>query len=400
MSRRSVEGRIPAAYIGKEPGYIKHELLKTYLEQLVLIIGMAADRLGVGELCYVDCFAGPWKDESSDLSSTSIATSLQILDKCRRELDRQRHPMAIRALYVERNPASFARLDRYLATKCPAGISAEAKEGDFVELRKEILKWCGDGAFCFFFVDPTQWTPASVKVLAPLLKRERSEFLINFMYDFLNRAMSMADFRLQMRDLLGEVPSVEDLHGWVREQKILSTYRRNLKQQMPASRRYPPRSAYIRVLDATKERTKYHLVYLTTHPHGIIVFMQASEKLEPLQKLVRAETKQRARVERTGQSELFSASEVVDSDADIVDIKSVENDWLVRLSKEPRKFDEAAFATLMEETDWLPGDLQRALGNLIKAGRVRNLDSDGKRRLNFLHFKGEGEHLQLVVEAT
>src|SRR6266566_3595891 len=91
MSRENVGGTLPAAYVGKEVGFIKHELLKTYLERLFLIIGMAAPRLGVNELCYVDCFAGPWKDESEDLGSTSIAISLQILDKCRQELTRKGH---------------------------------------------------------------------------------------------------------------------------------------------------------------------------------------------------------------------------------------------------------------------------------------------------------------------
>ena len=78
MHQGSPPRAIPASYIGKELGYIKHELLKTYLERLFLIIGMAAYKLGVNELCYVDCFAGPWKDDSDDLGSTSIAASLQI----------------------------------------------------------------------------------------------------------------------------------------------------------------------------------------------------------------------------------------------------------------------------------------------------------------------------------
>jgi hypothetical protein len=218
------------------------------------------------------------------------------------------------------------------------------------------------------------------------------------MYDFLNRAASMADFKTHMVDLLGELPDVVDLHGWEREQRILNIYRRNLKAKMQSTTRYPARSAYVRVLDPTKERTKYHLVYLTTHHHGITVFMEISEKLDAVQKLVRARTRQRTRIEKTGQDELFSADETAETAGDLVDISLVERDWLARLSTEPRRFGEAEFATLMEETDWLPGDLQRALGNLIEIGKVRNLDATTKRRSKFLHYKDPGERLQMQSE--
>lgn len=67
---------VPDAYRGREQSYIKHELLRAYLKRLFLIVGMGAHRLGVHELSYVDCFAGPWQDESRDLGSTSIAISL------------------------------------------------------------------------------------------------------------------------------------------------------------------------------------------------------------------------------------------------------------------------------------------------------------------------------------
>ena len=49
----------------------------------------------------------------------------------------------------------------------------------------------------------------------------------------------------------------------------------------------------------------------------------------------------------------------------------------------------------IEETDWFPGDLQSALGNLINAGKVRNLDSLRKRPKKPLHWDKE-ESLNLT----
>lgn len=389
---------VPDAYRGKETSFIKHELLRAYLKRLFLIIGMSAQKLGITELCYVDGFAGPWLDESDDISSTSIAISLNILTECRQELDKKGRPLRIRALYVEKDKAAFTRLERYLREHAPVGIEVKASPGDFVELRESVLNWCGSTGFAFFFLDPKGWTPVGVRLLQPLLARPRSEFLINFMYDFLSRAASMIDYQTHMVELLGEAPDVHDLHGLAREKRLLDIYRRNLKQLMPAKSGWPARSAYVRVLDRKKDRTKYHLVYLTTHPHGIVVFMEISEALEPVQKLVRASTKQASRVEKSGQEELFAARDLVDPDDQAVDIKEVEQFWLERLSDQPKRFAEAEFAALLEMMDWFPGDLQRALGNLISAGKVSNLSMNKSRKTKFLHFEKNGELLQRIKE--
>ncbi|MGH8695416.1 MAG: hypothetical protein ACREVS_02950, partial [Burkholderiales bacterium] len=115
-----------------------------------------------------------------------------------------------------------------------------------------------------------------------------------------------------------------------------------------------------------------------------------------VQRRVRAATKQASRVARSGQAELFSVGEFPEAEEPPVEISDVEEFWLGRLSDEPTRFREADFANMLEETDWFPGDLQRALGNLIAAGRVRNLDAPKKRRTKFLHYEKDGERLQLV----
>lgn len=398
MPHRKNTKLVPDAYQGREQAYIKHRLLEGYLEKLFRIVGMSAGKLGVTEICYVDCFAGPWGDESKELGSTSIAISLRILDQCREELRKQNKNLRFRALYVEQDKAAFRWLERYLREHAPAAIEATPMEGDFVELRQKILDWCGNGSFVFFFIDPTGWKPACVDVLKPLLRRPRSEFLINFMYDFVSRTASMREFEEDVVRLLGEAPNIADLHGAAREKHLLNTYRKNLKGLLPSAARWPARSAYVRVLDRTKERPKYHLVYLTSHPLGIIKFMENSEALDQVQKRVRAATKQNERIKKTKTGELFSSDDYVQAEETISSIDDVERWWLQRLSRQPRRFGQAEFADILEDTDWFPGDLQRALGNLINAGKVRNLDASGKRRTKFLHLEEGGERLQLTEE--
>lgn len=50
---------VPEVYEGREQALVKHALLKSYLEKLVLIIGMSAKQTRKAEICFVDCFAGP-----------------------------------------------------------------------------------------------------------------------------------------------------------------------------------------------------------------------------------------------------------------------------------------------------------------------------------------------------
>jgi three-Cys-motif partner protein len=388
---------LPDAYRGREQAYIKHTLLKTYLLKLFLIVGMSARQLDIKELAYVDGFAGPWGDESEDLQSTSIAISLRVLSDCRKALLEHGVNLRFRALYVEKTHPAFARLKEFLARRPADGIDAEALQGDFTQLTPAIQEWARD-AFTFFFIDPKAWLPVSVGVLKPLLQRPQSEFLINFMYDFANRALSMGDFQAQVRELLGETPDVKDLLPQEREKTVLAVYRRNLVRLVPTHHPWRARSAYVRVLDPLKNRPKYHLVYLTTHPRGLIEFMEASDALDLVQKRVRAATKQRRRQEKTGMAELFNDVEFVSDEEGHASETEVQAYWVKRLASGPRRIDYAEFADMLEETDWFPSDFQRALGDLIKDGRVRNLDAAGKRRTRFVHFD-KGERLELLGES-
>jgi len=150
------------------------------------------------------------------------------------------------------------------------------------------------------------------------------------------------------------------------------------------------------VQDPVKDRTKYHLVYLTSHPLGIVKFMEISEKLDLVQKQARAETKQRKKVEKSGQEELFRSDEFVSDEEGHASPEEVERFWLTKVSRTPQQFGQNEFADMLELTDWFPGDLQQALGRLIGQGKVVNLDAMGKRKSRFLHYEKNGERLQLT----
>lgn len=387
---------IPGAYDGREQALIKHTLLKSYLQKLFLIVGMAAGKGRRADLCYIDCFAGPWGDDSDGMDSTSIAVSLRVLNACRQTLESLGVSANIRALYIEEDARAFGRLSGYLKASTPSGIQAHALRGDFVALRAEILGWTGTDSFAFFFIDPKGWKDVRIEILRKLLERPRSEFLINFMYDFINRTMSMTEWQPDMKELLGKSIDLAGLAPEQREGAIVRTYRDSLKSCMPSSSaRYPARSAYVRVMDPKSNRPKYHLVYLTSHPQGIVEFMKISEQVDLVQKQVRAVKRDAAREEKTGTADMFGAETLVDPNAGHASPQDVDAYWLSYLESGTRAIRRNEFAAILEETNWFPGDLQASLVRLIAGGAVRNLDAQGKRPRIPLHFdEPNGERLQ------
>ncbi len=368
-------------YKGREHSYIKHSLLETYLEMLFMIIGQHEQRI-----CYVDCFSGPWQESDENLAGTSIALSLNVMRNCRNALRRLNRDVEFRALFVEKDNHTYKRLDSFLRNNAWEGIETASKNGQFHELRREILEWCGTTDFAFYFIDPTGWkNTIEIPTLTPLLQRPNSEYLINFMYDFLVRTHTQQAFRQDMEAIFGEVPETSGLSSKEREDYLIKRYREGLKN-IQRSDSGKLRSAYVSILDPLKERTKYHLVYLTRHPLGIVKFMDASEKMENVQKRVRAKTKQQRRLELTGQQELWSADVDVGSRDETVDIDAVKNYWVGKLSTSPRRFGTEELADMLEETNWFETNLQQAFKELQEEGKVENLDARTKRPKKPVHF--------------
>ena len=379
-------------YKGREQTLVKHCLLDAYLERLFMIVGHHAQTI-----CYVDCFAGPWEEQEDDLGDTSIARSLNIIKKCRGGLRKIGKNVQFRALFVEQKSKSFHKLQDYLASRKDEGIDTKPLNGSFHELVPEIINWCGPH-FVFFFIDPKGWKNAvELPTLDPLLRRPDSEFLINFMYDFLSRFVTDMKLQEDMRRIFGIVPDVQGMTPEQRETFLLSLYRNNLKQVLPVDGG-KPRTAYVKVLKPTKDRTLYHLVYLTRHPKGIVVFMEASEKLDLVQKKARAAAKQNERVQRRGQMELFAAAAHVSDERSEID-PEVQEYWLNKLKYTPECYGVEELADMLEETGWFESDIQKAFAELAQKGLVKNLNATHKRRSKFIHFdanRNAGEHLVKV----
>jgi hypothetical protein len=96
--------------------------------------------------------------------------------------------------------------------------------------------------------------------LAPLLRRPDSEFLINFMYDFLSRTVPQAKFQDDMWNIFGVIPDDQGKSPEQREAYLLSLYRNNLKQVLPVGGK-KPRTACVKV--SSPPRTAPFIILFT-----------------------------------------------------------------------------------------------------------------------------------------
>nr|WP_163501988.1 three-Cys-motif partner protein TcmP [Halomonas socia] len=361
---------VPVEYLGREQAFLKHTILKTYLERLFMIIGRREIVIN-----YVDCFAGPWSEESPQLDDTSIGISIKIMKDAAQSLRKVfGREVRFRALYIEKDPAAYRKLDQFLTVNNHAPVETYSIYGDYMEYTDYIAKWT-QGCFTFFFVDPKGWKEViSEETLRPLLELDNVEFLINLMYDFVNRAVNIETLNDQIKSLLGQSPSFTGSESAMQRQRwVLTKYRESV------NRSYSGRTAFVPVERPGRDRVLYFLIYLTRHPVGISVFKEVAEDMNMVQRITQAETKLRNQVEKSPTSDLFAEEPGSMALVDTHDNRLSAKSFLVnKLSERPLLIDNECWAGFLEETDFYPSDIQMAMKELIHDGVVTVIGKDIK----------------------
>ena len=361
----------------------------------------------MGEFSFRACFTKPIALSSALRydSNITIAISLKIMNDFRESLLKTfRKRVRFEALYIEKDKRAYERLERFLQRDEWSTIKTKALHGEFFRFRNSICDWCNNDSFTFFFVDPTGWKDVvEIETLKPLLQRKKFEYLINFMFDFIRRTHTQPAFESHMRNIFGVVPKTENMTPDEREEYLIRLYRNALKDATSVTRRYDdePRTARVRILYPSKDRTFFDLVYLTYHPMGIKVFMEESEKVDIIQQKVRAQTKQKNRIEKTRQMEFdFIDDSAISSHDSVVDLSEIKEYWLSKLEINPKRFGVTELADMLEETDWFISHSQMAFKELQQEGKVINMDSARIRPKNVVHFDANnnmGERLKKVT---
>ena len=285
-------------YKGREQTFVKHFILRQYLEKFAHIIGWSWP-----SITYVDCFSGPWESHAPDLSDTSFAIAVDCFRKARADLaSHGKHP-EIRCLFLEKSRKKFRELQAY--TNSISDIDARALNGELETSVDDIVKFVRapkTGTFTFLFIDPTGWTGFALDVIEPLLRLTPGETLINFMTHHIRRFVDLDEaeesflqlFGSDVRDLIQDLPAQE------REEKLVGEYMRRVKKRGGFE--------FINstvVFKPDVETTHFHLIYATRHERGVDAFKKVEEQTMPVAVAARAEAKERRRLQHEGESLLL-----------------------------------------------------------------------------------------------
>lgn len=285
--------KTPEYYKNREQTYLKHFFLERYLERVGFNICSFKD-----EFVYVDGFSGPWKSTAEKFEDTSFMIAIQELRKVREGVAKAgKRPPKIRCLFIEKDPGAYRELKK--AVEGITDIEVEVIQGEFEEVIPDVVKFIGT-SFSLVFIDPTGWTGFGLERITPLLKHRPGEVIINFMFDYINR-----HFGVCFDELFGGA-------GWTPEMSESETVQLYCERVKAAGNFDFVTST--RILNPTKDRTYFHLIYGTRHWKGVYEFRKVEKRFVDEQERVRTTAKQASRIDRTGQTELFAATEIV-SDA-------------------------------------------------------------------------------------
>ena len=272
--------------------------LEQYLERVAFHIAYSHD-----EFVYVDGFSGPWKAIDEGLEDTSFMIAIRKLQYVREALGKVGKAPRIRCLFIEADHSRFVALES--ATRDVARLETKALCGDFETLIPDIQQFVGTG-FSLIFIDPTGWDGFAMARIAPLLNNARGEVIVNFMYDHINRFLNdtrpeiEASFhRLFGTDQWTFVRSVAD-----REQ-IVEYYGAQLQQHGAY-----PFVTCTPILKPLADRPYFYLLYCTRNIRGLIEFRATEQRSLPARQQARDAGKQRHRIAKTGQQELYDASDL------------------------------------------------------------------------------------------
>ena len=250
----------------------KHEILRLYLGAWFPILGLGTSR----EIYYFDGFAGPGEYVGGEQGSPLIAleTASKVAD---------RFPSDVHFVFAELEGPRARHLKQLLSSRVfPSGFRVDVRaEVPFVQVMVEYLDRLESNPSpppLFVFIDPFGWKGFPMEIVRRILQLPRAEVLINFMYEEINRFISVSGQEANFDALFG-------CHDWIdvigepdsrkRNHQLWSLYDVQLRSAGGAK--------YVRSFEMRNDSgmVDYYLFYGTGHLKGLEKMKEAMWKVDP-----------------------------------------------------------------------------------------------------------------------
>jgi three-Cys-motif partner protein len=251
----------------KRVSRIKHIILQKYLPPWANILGSRHR-----QLAYFDCFAGPGAYE---LEGRPVAGSPAIAVKGAIDFLQNRRGQSLHMYLIEDDPKQVERLGDSLKDlqPYPQNLRVIVRCADSRSYIPDLLESLGTLAPSFFLIDP-YGHPLPLPVINEILRRERTEALINLMWFRINMDLSNPLMQSHLDELFGNddwrKQPFMGMHGIEREKAFLEYFKSRLacKFALPFKVRYD--------VEDTRggARTKYYLLHVSNHVKAVLLMKE------------------------------------------------------------------------------------------------------------------------------
>jgi three-Cys-motif partner protein len=176
----------------------KHEVLRHYLGAWFPIFGFTS-----GRILFIDGFAGPGEYAGGERGSPLIA-----LDAFREH--KAKFKAEVKFVFIEKIPRRVAHLDRLieeLRPSLPPRCEVQVLKGVFDQTMTAVLDMLDAQrkklAPAFVMVDPFGVSDTPMSVIERIIRGEKTEVYISFMYEAINRFTASPEFETHLTALFG-----------------------------------------------------------------------------------------------------------------------------------------------------------------------------------------------------
>jgi three-Cys-motif partner protein len=245
--------------------FAKHQILRNYLDAWLPIMSTISQRL-----VYIDGFSGPGEYKNGEPGSPIIALEAA-----------KNHPAPLARdlvyIFIEERADRVAHLkSRVAALKLSGRFHVTIQQGTFAENLTSILNGLGPVAPTFALIDPFGFAGIPYALIRRLLGKNKSEVLITFMVDSMNRWLTHKneEIRGHITEAFGTEDALKIAFGnGDRAGALKDLYQRQLREAAKFVRYFEMRDHDNRVV--------YYLFFASNNAKGHLKMKEAMWKVDP-----------------------------------------------------------------------------------------------------------------------
>lgn len=308
----------------EEQTKIKHDVFAAYFDQWVKILGKAH------KLNYIDCFAGCGAyRKNGNIFYGSPVLAARIIKKEQKDAT---------LMMIDKKKKNLKNLEKIFEYQKLSDMTIVPVHEEFDKAVNELLDKKSNLAPTFFFIDPFGFS-INYSTLKRIMKVEKSEIFLNFMFNGVNRFLSLPMLEETTTRLFGtdKWKELVPLKGPEREKRIVNLFKNQLENIAKFVLCFP-------IEFPKRDRTYYYLFHLTNYWLGCSIMKSCFAGQNQGRMIYRGE--------RSAQRKLFETEDAR--------IPSVKDFMLNKYNKTKKTFLDVIMENI-SKTDFLKDEMSKAI---------------------------------------